>query len=329
MAQHHLVVLIHGLQGNTGHMKFMEDRFKKLNQEEEYREENYIVFNMKANDDKDTWSNNWSKTGDGIQNGGDRLISELKERIEGKVDEFDEKVEHKISFVGSSLGGLYCRYVMGSLFDNEKQKIVVQLKEKCLIFQLENYVAMASPLISVRCLVSTFFHYGMKAFFYKGTGNEMLLDDSNQSEEAMICKLASPKLNYYQALKSCKRRIALCSCKKDETKVAYQSSAIAPYRDISDNQTDKSKPLPHLKSKLVKSVCYDEEGAFIEDLKNVDKSRFYFNGDSKATWIAKMISNLRQMSWMRADVDLYHAQAAIVNENRSEIADLVLKLWTL
>ena len=65
----HLVVLVHGLQGNRGHMRHLENKFNDRNVLETGHEE-FIVFNMTTNDDEGSLTRNWARTGDGIAAGG-------------------------------------------------------------------------------------------------------------------------------------------------------------------------------------------------------------------------------------------------------------------
>ncbi|KAG2389233.1 hypothetical protein C9374_014633 [Naegleria lovaniensis] len=358
----HLVVLCHGLQGNTGHLEYIEKELPKmlLKEQEEaslQQQEQFIMLNMSANNNGYLW--NWSSTSDGIVQGGKRLLKELSKILSQKYgNDFEHAttdrtaclntctLPSRISFIGSSMGGLYCRYMMGELFDEERKTIRVPImvntskskdepNERYLSLELMNFIALASPLISVRCLLAPYLYVGLKIAFFWGTGNEMVLEDGNSDKKPFIYEMNDGKSKYFKALEICKKRMTLCSVKQDEDKVPYQTSAIIPLKFGEEHNgmhhSKKCKELVHLKTIHVKHVFVDEPYAFSSlDTMVVGSKKnnfFYFENDSKKDLIFEMIENLRAMEWIRIEIDLYHRQAAVINRNRKDILTVISKLW--
>ena len=96
----HLVVLSHGLHGNRNDLTFLADKLEKkgctvlLSSASEYLESHM-----------------------GVKEGGTRLSREV-EQLQRTSPQLK-----RISFVGNSLGGLYCRYAIKELYDHSLGKI--------------------------------------------------------------------------------------------------------------------------------------------------------------------------------------------------------------
>jgi hypothetical protein len=106
----HLYVLMHGLAGS-------EDDLLAL-ATELIMDKNNVVFIPK--------SCTPMRSFDGIVAGGERIVDELEEFIENYDDDDDGKKRTNlkwISFVGNSMGGLYCRYVLTRLFERDSKTI--------------------------------------------------------------------------------------------------------------------------------------------------------------------------------------------------------------
>nr|CAG8620174.1 13045_t:CDS:2 [Entrophospora candida] len=88
----HFVVFVHGLWGNTGHLKYFVEEFKKRHGEN---------LNSECNESGYTY--------DGIDVCGDRLIKK-EEKI---IQENNNFKITKFSIIGYSLGGLIARYAIG------------------------------------------------------------------------------------------------------------------------------------------------------------------------------------------------------------------------
>jgi len=306
----HVVVLAHGLQGNVGHMQYIATQLTK-------QSDHIHCINVAANDGK--IFKNWSSTGDGIDAGGERIIVELSVEFSSLLT---DTTPTQISFIGSSMGGLYCRYVMGKLFDSESKRIVIPVNDQTISMELVNFVALASPLISVRSLIPNWVYYGMKAIFFAGTASQMLLEDHRSTP--LIYVMNDGESNYFAALANAKKRMTVCSTLQDESRVPYQSSAIFPFTDITITCTEAPNVKKH--SKNVTGYHVDNVGAFSD----FSISNLYYESedDHYKNMIQAMIYNLRSLEWIRVDVGLYHAQAAVLNKNRDDIAQLVCSLFS-
>ncbi|CAF0766706.1 unnamed protein product [Adineta steineri] len=306
----HVIVLAHGLQGNIGHMEYLAKRIKEEN-------DNIWILNASSNDG--TRFKNWSSTRDGIDMGGERIIRELTTKLIAHVKETNI-IPKMISFIGSSLGGLYCRYIMGRMYNSDCDRIIVQQDNIKIELELMNYVALASPLISVRALVPNWVYYSMKVIFFGGTAKQMLLED--HEHEPLISVMNDGKSNYFKALASCKRRITVCSIVDNEIKVPYQSSAILPYisKTLSSKQSLSDR---RFISRNISGYHMDSVGAFCEQMEEGGEKYFESEPILYQQMIQGMINNLRTMDWIRIDVDLSHAQTAIINEGRHDIALII------
>jgi hypothetical protein len=116
----HLIVVVNGLLGfYTGKLLFVDSLQKSLGA-------NYLVYLSAASSGFGTL--------DGIAEGGNRLVAEVKQVVVQNPQLTD------ISFVGLSLGGLYCRHAIKELVSDER------------IFGLKPcaYVSIASPHLGIR-----------------------------------------------------------------------------------------------------------------------------------------------------------------------------------
>jgi hypothetical protein len=97
----HLVILIHGLQGNEKELGYLEESITR--QSLKHRAIQVILHSAKCN---------LGRTLDGVANGGDRLVHEVEAQIRASL-EGDSPLY--LSFIGNSLGGLYARYAIAHL----------------------------------------------------------------------------------------------------------------------------------------------------------------------------------------------------------------------
>jgi hypothetical protein len=83
------------------------------------------------------------RTLDGIDVGGHRLADEVRAfRLRPDMTSLDS-----ISFIGDGIGGLYARYAIGVLLDNDGERLCQGLKP-C------NYISLSTPHLGVRGCVS-------------------------------------------------------------------------------------------------------------------------------------------------------------------------------
>jgi hypothetical protein len=108
----HLVILIHGLQGNDMELAYFQESLERqaLQQQKSHKQpQQIVVHSAKCN---------LGRTSDGITKGGDRLVQEVEEQLDlvrcGNNGN-DNDLPVYLSFVGNSLGGLYARYAIAHL----------------------------------------------------------------------------------------------------------------------------------------------------------------------------------------------------------------------
>jgi Putative serine esterase (DUF676) len=97
----HFVVFIHGLYGNEKELLYLQTSMQnQLREDPNYQSMKFIFHSAECN---------LGLTSDGIVNGGQRLLEEIRTKI--NVLQTDDSIIH-LSMFGNSLGGLYARYAM-------------------------------------------------------------------------------------------------------------------------------------------------------------------------------------------------------------------------
>ena len=131
VAATHIIFLVHGLEllpyAGPSSLSFLAQRL------EDTLAEDFVVHNIQCNKHS-LWR---AKTHDGVENGGQRAADEIRAVVESRKDTL-----RRISIIGFSLGGLYSRYVVASLYD-EKTKLVCGLEPT-------HFITLASPHLGVR-----------------------------------------------------------------------------------------------------------------------------------------------------------------------------------
>lgn len=96
----HLVVLSHGIMGSHTDLSYLSSRLERVG---------CTVLNSKSNE--------FTRSLQGIRQGGINLAHEVL-----AMKEIHPHLQ-RVSFVGNSLGGMYARYAVHHLFDNDTQSI--------------------------------------------------------------------------------------------------------------------------------------------------------------------------------------------------------------
>jgi hypothetical protein len=196
---------------------------------------------------------------------------------------------------------------MGSLFDEEEGHIVVTTKNKKIKLKLINFVSLATPMIGVRGLQSSFLYYGTKIAYWLGTGPQLVLGKKNylikddDIKEPLLYKLSHEKYNYFKALNSCKIRITISTALNDEKIVPYQSSAMVTWKKL------KIKEKINENEKILE-LSYDKADEIPKQSKEEEEEENIFDGCEKKDIIMSMINSLRKMDWIRLDAELYHKE---------------------
>lgn len=112
MTNYHLVVLVHGLWGNTSHFDYIAQELREgaYNDWNEVEEEQLVVYTATLNEGFRTY--------DGIDVCGFRVAQEIVDQVDFLEQSSSDKIT-KFSMVGYSLGGLISRYALGMLYKSQ------------------------------------------------------------------------------------------------------------------------------------------------------------------------------------------------------------------
>jgi len=277
-----------------------------------------LCLNTSCNDSGGLFKSFWT-TIDGINVGGSRIHKELETFL---TNYYQVNTDHnprsltQISFIGSSLGGLYLRYLAKLLYeyssDHEYFCITIKWRGENTTLQLKpiNYVSLASPHLGISGLCSYSLEFATK-WIFQDSGTQLVLGDP----EKLLYKMASDDL-FFNSLFQFKKRITYASASTQEWKVPYPSSAILPYLFSSEQN----------KGTLLGEGCLLAEHFDEPDVVPLyENQELYYVGMPMETTLSEMIKSLHRMSWHRVDVNLTHAQVAVVNSSREEIAKHLCK----
>ncbi|KAF7583979.1 hypothetical protein FOB63_000051 [Clavispora lusitaniae] len=209
MPQYHLVILVHGLWGNSSHMAYLAQSLQ----------------NAKISDSQEilvvhrTESHSGYLTYDGIGVNGKRVADEittekLKLEKDGKVVKF--------SIIGYSMGGLIARYALGILkhdgFFDEVEPV--------------NFVTFCTPHVGAinpsKSLSSRMFNI-VAPCILSHTGSEMFLRDKPvvkaKKSLSLLEWMANPASKFYKALESFENRTAYANIINDK-RTSWYTTAI-------------------------------------------------------------------------------------------------------
>eukprot|EP01095_Lingulamoeba_sp_RSL-Kostka_P002833 TRINITY_DN1374_c0_g1_i1.p1 TRINITY_DN1374_c0_g1~~TRINITY_DN1374_c0_g1_i1.p1 ORF type:complete len:384 (+),score=96.02 TRINITY_DN1374_c0_g1_i1:100-1251(+) len=138
----HIFFYIHGLSNNGPlHGLYLKKAI------EEQIEDSFVAI-LENNSSWIGFLTLWKTLG-GIQTGGERYLPEIK-----KILSESENIE-EISFIGSSLGGLISRYIIGELLENDKEDIdedgdnLNEFYYEGKHIMLRNFISLASPHLGI------------------------------------------------------------------------------------------------------------------------------------------------------------------------------------
>lgn len=199
----HLVVLVHGLFGNPGHLSAMESSIDNILPPALVKE----VYIHKAT------CLSPIGTFDGISDNAELLYTEIKQLI-------TETGATKLSLIGYSMGGLILRYVIG-MFEQER----LFLKIEPVLF-----ATFATPHLGSRNTTPTLFG---KAFNTVGpiisgkTGLDLF------GVTSVLSDMSDPKSTFYLGLQRFKHLYLFANASKDRT-VPFWTAFIVPINPFSD-----------------------------------------------------------------------------------------------
>ncbi|CAI5756494.1 unnamed protein product [Candida verbasci] len=188
MVDYHLVVLVHGIWGNSSHLAYVEKQMKEQ---------------IKTNDGSKlllhkTGSHSGYLTYDGIDVNGKRISDEIIEQTSKIESTIGNKVT-KFSIIGYSLGGLISRYAIGILHSQGYFDKVEPINFNTFCTP---HVGVSNPQthnLSVRVYNSVAPH------FLALTGYQFFLRDKvGQLNKPLLVWMADPNSPFYKSLKNFK-----------------------------------------------------------------------------------------------------------------------------
>ncbi|KAF2278740.1 lipase/serine esteras-like protein [Westerdykella ornata] len=209
----HLVVLIHGLWGNPGHLQFLKDSLR-----ERYSEDHVHILVTERNANSFTY--------DGIQVGGERVTREIEEKLADL--EKDGHSIKRISVIGYSLGGLIARYAIGLLY------------HKRVFDRIEpiNFTTFAAPHLGVRTPLTGALNYiwnilGPRTLSVSGK-QLFMVDQFQETGRPLLAVLADPEHIFIKALARFKNRSLYANAVHDRSVTWYTAgiSATDPFVDM-------------------------------------------------------------------------------------------------
>ncbi|KAL0076606.1 putative serine esterase-domain-containing protein [Phycomyces blakesleeanus] len=197
-----LVVLQHGLWGNSAHMKYIHNKL------DEAYGDSISILNVEVNEAKYTY--------DGVDICGERLIKNIYSHIE-KLAEKNKKVD-RITLVGYSLGGLIIRYAAGIL---AKKGFFNHVKAQWLITFATPHMGVRRPTTSV---VGRTFNF-LCGNMVSRSGEQLQLSDDYEDGRPLLDILADPDREFYKALELFKLKRVYANVANDRT-VPYWTAGL-------------------------------------------------------------------------------------------------------
>jgi triacylglycerol esterase/lipase EstA (alpha/beta hydrolase family) len=231
MKTNHLVILLHGLNGFGSDLDILRNKLESV--------KCVTVFVPECNQ---------GRTGDGIRLGGERLFGCISNRIQRS------NATH-VSFVCHGIGGLYARFVLRKLYEQELLGNIT----------LSHFITIATPHLGSRSKTKSVFNLWLDQ-----TGKDlMLMKDEN---EPILLEMASEP--YLSVLKLFTNLVAY-SCTRRNSMVDYQSSAIRRKSIDKVELSEQSPPLLILDENIHENFKESdvEEEIMIQKLDTLDWKR--------------------------------------------------------
>ncbi|KAI5959004.1 uncharacterized protein KGF55_005658 [Candida pseudojiufengensis] len=258
MVDTHLVILVHGVWGNSSHVSYLE---KTINEEiKPTNGEKLFVYK--------TGSHSGYLTYDGIDVNGKRITDEILEQT-SILNSQGDKVT-KFSIIGYSLGGLISRYAIGILHSRQYFENIKPI----------NFVTFCTPHIGVSNPQTQNFsvrlYNNIAPFFLAITGSQFFLKDKvGEFNKPLLVWMADHNSKFYQALSNFKYKSLYANVVNDK-RCSWFTSSISSDDPVNSmynkspkniecsyikgyepNLIDYSKPL-HFIQRDTKQINYDE-----------------------------------------------------------------------
>lgn len=211
MSNYHLIILVHGVWGNSSHLAYVEKQIH----ENIHSYDGTILYTHK------TGSHLGYLTYDGIDVNGKRISDEVWEQTKLIEQEKGGKVT-KFSVVGYSLGGLISRYCIGYLssqgyFDN---------------IEPINFTTFCTPHVGV--LVPQSHNFSARLYnriaplFLADTGSQFFLRDKvGEFGKPLLVWMADPRSKFYKALAKFKYKSLYANVVNDK-RCSWYTASISP-----------------------------------------------------------------------------------------------------
>ncbi|CUM66417.1 uncharacterized protein PRCAT00004081001 [Priceomyces carsonii] len=225
MVKYHLIVLVHGIWGNSSHLGYIE---KQLEHESgKNREEDELIVVYK------TGSHAGYMTYDGIDVNGKRISDEIWD-VTNELNQ-DGNVVSKFSIVGYSLGGLISRYAIGVLFSQSYFRTIEPV----------NFVTFCTPHVGI---LNPCHGFSVSMFnkvvphLLAHTGNQLFLKKSanlvdKEKRLPLLVWMTDPKSYFFKGLAGFRRRTLYANVINDKRTSFFTSyiSKIDPFNSYSNN----------------------------------------------------------------------------------------------
>ncbi|KAJ3271227.1 hypothetical protein HDV01_006960 [Terramyces sp. JEL0728] len=210
----HLVVLQHGLWGNTTHVETIIPHLKE-------KHADLVFLNIETNQGNLTY--------DGIDICGDRVVKDIHTFIE--TNPIDQ-----ISFIGYSLGGLILRYVIGKLYNAGFFSNVTPM----------NFVTLATPNLGTSRKQSVFndIFNSIQTNALVRVGYQFNVRDMYIDGKPLLAVMADPEYDFFKGLALFKRRACFANILGDRS-VRYCTASITgtnPYNRYEAKIIDDDYP---------------------------------------------------------------------------------------
>ncbi|KAG9290580.1 hypothetical protein G9A89_020950 [Geosiphon pyriformis] len=246
----HLVVCLHGLWGNPGHLKYL------VTQLNEKHGEKIHILNSK--------NNTTTYTYDGIDICGDRLIEEINEEINNLKE--DGRKIIKFSIIGYSLGGLISRYAIGILHQEGFFKEI----------QPWLFTTFVTPHLGIQLepqkTTSKIFNWTSSRILSK-TGEQLQWNDKYENDLPILTVLSDPEQIFFKALELFKYRKLYANAKNDRT-VPFWTASISevdPFLKFNELSLTKNSKFNSIVESISKKDEQENE-AFITKVFDVTKN---------------------------------------------------------
>ncbi|KAG5417367.1 hypothetical protein I9W82_005000 [Candida metapsilosis] len=207
MVNCHLVILVHGVWGNSSHLAYIEKQL--IENITPTNGERLLVYK--------TGSHSGYLTYDGIDVNGKRITDEILEQTRQVTENGD--VVTKLSIIGYSLGGLISRYAIGIL---HKQGFFDKIEPVNFITFCTPHVGVSKPHtqnLSVRL------YNNIAPHFLAITGSQFFLKDKvGEFSKPLLVWMADPKSTFYSALKMFKYKALYANVVNDKRCCWFTSS---------------------------------------------------------------------------------------------------------